>query len=159
MGTKTQGETMYTELRKEYPRTWVIWNRMNYRCERSDIHTSYRDVVVCDSWNRNIAGEQGFINFFDDVGEIDTSGAYVERVNKYEDWTPQNTYTRPNKSGLQRWHDDHPEIMQGRAQGLNPKTIQSRLKKGWSVERATSEPLRQGKGKGTLHSGPWHYKG
>ncbi len=131
---------MYTELRKEYPRTWRIWNRMNYRCERPDVHPSYYDIRVCDRWNRNITGEQGFINFYDDIGEIDTSGAWVERVNKYKDWSPSNTHLLPRKSGLQRWHNDRPEIMEGRARGINAKTIQSRLKRGWSLKRATTEP-------------------
>ncbi len=143
MGTKTSGETMYTELRLEYPRTWRIWNRMNYRCEHPDVHPSYADIRVCDAWNRNISGELGFVNFLDDIGEIDISGAWVERKNKYKDWSPQNTHLLQNKSGLQRWHEDHPEIMQGRARGINPKTIQSRLKNGWDLIRATTEPAHK----------------
>ena len=142
MGTKTQGETMYTELRLEYPRTWRIWNRMNYRCNNPDVHPSYYDIRVCDRWNNRISGEQGFINFYDDIGEIDTTGEWVERINKYKDWTPQNTHLLERKSGLSRWHDDRPEIMRARAKGINPKTIQSRLKNGWTLKRATTEPVR-----------------
>lgn len=69
----------YTLLRKEYPRTWRIWFRMNRRCELGQ-DGNYVDVEVCARWNRNTSQEQGFINFVEDLGQVKVCWKLTESI-------------------------------------------------------------------------------
>ena len=70
----------YTELRKEYPRTWRIWYRMNKRVDYGV--KGYTDIIVCDEWNIDTSAEQGFLNFFDDMGESEGK-LEIDRINPF----------------------------------------------------------------------------
>jgi len=80
--------SIYTELRKEYPRTWRIWYRMNRRCEIGE--RGYDTIEVCDEWNRNTSAEMGFVQFLDDMGPCEDPLYEIQRIDTDYHYTPGN---------------------------------------------------------------------
>ena len=77
---------------KSYSRDYSTWTDMKGRCLNKN-HLSYSDyggrgIKVCDRWT----GENGFHNFYLDMG-IRPEGNYsIERRNGNEDYSPENCY-------------------------------------------------------------------
>lgn len=138
---------MYTELRKEYPRTWRIWHRMNWRCERADLFPCYEDVSVCDEWNRQVSGEEGFIQFFEDIGDLDTTGKTIYRVDKFDSWNPLNVEFCDNREYAHktRWHQlpQNQFKITAKENGISGATLRTRLDLGWNIQRAITQPVAQ----------------
>jgi len=138
---------MYTELRKQLPRTWRIWHRMNWRCERYDLFPCYEDVVVCDRWNRQVSGEDAFINFVADIGDLDTSNEIIYRINCWKGWTPRNTakMTERNYQRHSKWHNDpkNKHKLIAYSNGISRAALQTRLENGWDLKRAITQPVKQ----------------
>lgn len=69
--------SLYTELRKEYLKTWRIWFAINQRCDPqwrkkySTKSTQKRCYDVVDEWSIKEYGQEGFLNFFDCVGDLE----------------------------------------------------------------------------------------
>jgi len=95
----------YTTARKHNKILWRRWYRMCQRCNKNELY--YDDVKVCDDWNIDISGEQGFINFLDDMGDdfdeqltldrIDPKGPYDAHNCRWVTPTVQNRNTRFHK--------------------------------------------------------------
>ena len=139
--TKIRDED-YAFLRKEYPRTWRIWYRMNQRCKIPQ--KGYVDVEVCDDWNIDVVEQQGFINFLDDMGPSEKD-LTIDRINPIGDYEPKNCrwVTTVVQNNNTKWHhsDKGKAITQARKKlGLNRHTIYSRLKRGWTLEDAINLP-------------------
>src|SRR5210317_1444666 len=94
----------YTELRKEYQRTWRIWFRMCARCNKNE-QPAYVEVKVCDEWNIVVSEEQGFINFVDDMGPSEKD-LEIDRINTLGDYEPSNCrwVTRDTNMNNQKVH-------------------------------------------------------
>ena len=67
--------SLYTELRKEYIKTWRIWYAINQRCDPkwrakgyNGTQNGYYEIV--DEWSIKEYGQEGFLNFFDCVGDL-----------------------------------------------------------------------------------------
>lgn len=137
---------MYTELRKQLPRTWRIWHRMNWRCERYDLFPCYEDVDICDRWNRQVSGEDAFINFVADIGDLDTQELFIYRLNCWQGWTPKNTATKTHRDfhAHNRWHKDPANKYKliAKANGISNATLRTRLENGWSTKRAITQPVK-----------------
>lgn len=137
----------YTALRKAEPRMWRIWYRMNKRC--NDNETYYGDVKVCDDWNIDISGEQGFINFMEDmwddyeddlsIDRIDPKGSYDAHNCRWATSTIQNRNTRFHKyTERGKWIKQANELW-----GYTKSTwmrVNQRVKNGWSYEDAATIP-------------------
>jgi hypothetical protein len=134
----------YTSLRKEYPRTWRIWYRMNKRCE--DNQKGYFEVEVCDEWSREFSQEEGFINFVDDMGPSEKD-LEIDRIDPWGNYEPSNCrwVTRKVQNNNYRFH--HSErgkiLARAKANGLSKGTVYSRLQRGWAIEDAVSLPPSQ----------------
>jgi|TARA_B110000285_G_C15071912_1_gene588451 hypothetical protein len=67
--------SLYTELRRDYLRTWRLWYAINQRCNPEwrkkwgGSNNCYYDIV--EDWSIKEAGQDGFLNFFDDMGDCD----------------------------------------------------------------------------------------
>ena len=129
----------YTALRKEYLREWRIWNRMCYRCKNNLEY--YVETNVCEEWQ----GEEGFINWFDYMG-IKPGPEYVlDRINKLDDYHPDNTVwsKKGDSNRSMRFH----ETERGRwykiakQNGVKRHTFWMRLNKwGWDPQDAATMP-------------------
>ena len=131
----------YTTARKNNKILWSRWYRMCQRCNNNELY--YDDVKVCDDWNIDISGEQGFLNFLDDMGDdfdeqltldrIDPKGPYDAHNCRWVTPTVQNRNTRFHKytergkaltKMLEKW-------------GHSKRTKQrfwQRTRRGWSYE-------------------------
>lgn len=134
--------TYYSSLRKDYPRTWRIWYRMNRRCELGQ-DGNYVHVEVCDEWNREISGEEGFINFVDDMGPSEKD-LEIDRINPFGDYEPGNCrwVDRFVQANNTRWH--HGEQAQWRKKaeknGIGRHCFYARLSRGWNINDASTLP-------------------
>jgi hypothetical protein len=132
----------YTELGKEYPRTWRIWYRMCARCNKNE-QPAYVEVKVCDEWNILTSAEDGFINFIDDMGGSERD-LEIDRINPLGDYEPGNCrwVTRSVNMNNQKQH--HTEKGKYRfiaeKNGINRRCYYARVDRGWSLEDASTLP-------------------
>lgn len=82
-------------------RTWECWSQIGKRCNNPN-HKEYkyyggRGVEVCDRWS----GENGFLNFLEDMGEV-PKGMSIDRRNNDGNYEPSNcswaTITQQNRN-------------------------------------------------------------
>lgn len=128
-----------------------VWLSMIYRCHRpgSSSYHNYgeRGIQVCDSWR------DSFLNFYNDMGDRPT-GYELDRIDNDGHYSPDNcrwvTRSKNNRNKrtnrilslmgeskcLQDWVDDP------RTPNINEKTIEKRLRLGWSDYDAIMTPLR-----------------
>ena len=95
----------YTALRKKNRNFWGRWYQMNKRFINNE--PSDEDVSVCEDWHLEISGDQGFLNFAEDMMDdfeehltldrIDPKGNYDAHNCRWVDRTVQNRNTRWHK--------------------------------------------------------------
>ncbi|DBA08807.1 hypothetical protein PALA5_05049 [Pseudomonas aeruginosa] len=126
------------------------WLSMTRRCrdEKCIGYENYggRGITVCDRW-------MSFENFLADMGEcqpdmtldrIDPNGNYEPDNCRWADKTTQARNTRANR--LMTWNgqthcvEEWAEII-----GVSSRSLMSRIRLGWSDEKALSTPIRQHK--------------
>jgi len=131
----------YTELRKEYPRTWRIWYRMNRRVDYGV--KGYTDIIVCDEWNIDTSAEQGFLNFFDDMGESEGK-LEIDRINPFGDYEPNNcrwvTRTTQNNNTRKHCQGDYEMLHLAYSNNIPRHTFYGRIKRGWAPIDAATLP-------------------
>lgn len=141
----------------EYP----IYKGIIARCENQNLtcYKNYggRGIVVCEHWR------QDFANFLHDIGRRPTKRHSVDRIDNdgnyscghceqclREGWTANCRWaTRREQANNTRFnrvleYDGKTMTMSiwARQMGLTPDQVQSRLSRGWTVERALTQPLR-----------------
>ena len=97
----------YTELRKEYLKTWRIWYVINQRSNpewRKRYLPRHKSTyfAVCDEWSKEESGEEGFINFFACVGDLEHVSD-LHRKDTTKPYGPRNiikgdTYSRTHRA-------------------------------------------------------------
>ena len=129
----------YTDLRKDYPRTWRIWYRMNRRCETKQ--AGYVNVKVCEDWSKELSGEDGFINFVDCMGPSERE-LEIDRIDPFGDYEPGNCrwVTRKQQCNNMRKHNDGSLkwLQLAKKNGICYHTFYSRLERGWNPKDAAS---------------------
>lgn len=129
--------------------TYVSWAGMITRCtnpraKQFGTHGA-RGIRVCEHWRE-------FENFLADMGERPSMKHSIDRIDNDGHYEPgncrwatievQNNNTRHNKRltfdgrtlNVKQW---------SRETGINYTTLHDRLNRGWSVERALTEPIDQ----------------
>lgn len=144
--TSTTRKTMslYSDLRKEYLTEWRVWYKMHYSCEH-DLEY-YVETQVCDEWH----GEQGFVNWLDDLGPRPGNDYVLTRVNKIGDYEPGNVMWAKKPQAYSTRRLDHTEYGHWRkialANGIHGECFRRRVKEfGWTYEQASSLPVENGK--------------
>lgn len=127
-----------------------VWLTMKQRCYNSnDRHYQWygaKGVKVCDQWKDDPAA---FVKWCEDNGYKD--GLTIDRIDGTKDYSPEN-YRFITMSAQQRNRSSNKLIsfngktfsVQEWAEtlGITPSTLRSRFAKGWSVERALTEPVK-----------------
>jgi hypothetical protein len=122
-------------------KTYHAWRGILWRCGRS---RGYLHVKVCDRWRR-------FEAFLADMGEC-PPGLTIERVDNAGHYEPGNCRWAPMREQARNKGNNRLLTFEGRTMvltdwaaelGMNRTTLQGRLRKGWAVERALTEPVRR----------------
>ncbi|OUV75340.1 MAG: hypothetical protein CBC91_07530 [Rickettsiales bacterium TMED131] len=140
----------YTAMRKANRNFWGRWYQMNMRCINNE--PAYEDVSVCAEWHIELSGEQGFLNFAEDMMEdfdedltldrIDPRGQYDAHNCRWVSRTVQNRNTRFHK------HTERGQALTKMYEkwGHNKAVKQrfwSRHKRGWSFDDIVNVPPDQ----------------
>ncbi len=126
-------------------RVYRAWHEMHRRCE-DETRPGFqnyggRGITVCDRWDT-------FENFYADMGEP-PEGTSIDRIDNDLGYSPDNCRWATKKEQNRNQRTNRLLTFQGETLplaawaervGLTAGMIYLRLKKGWSVERALSEP-------------------
>lgn len=126
---------------------WRAWTDMKKRCtkpkNKNYHHYGGRGITVCDRWL------ESFENFYADMGPR-PAGMSIERKKNHLGYSPENCIlathseqmrnTRKSKmltfngvtKNMTTWSEDV---------GIKSATINARLRRGWSVEKALNTPV------------------
>lgn len=137
--TKTHGRTLTPEYRS--------WLAMKRRClkPRATQFSYYggRGIKVCARWVRS------FEDFLADMGEKPSSAHSIDRIDNGLGYSPENCRwaTRSEQSSnarnaLRITHNGITDTAEGWARrlGVSARNIRQRLSRGWSSDRALTEP-------------------
>lgn len=126
-------------------RVYRIWASMIQRCtnQKNPSYSSYggRNVTVCDEW-------KDFQVFFADMGHP-ADNLTLDRINNelgYSKsncrWATKKVQGNNRRTNLYLTHDGRTKTLAqwADATGLTTWCINSRLKSGWSVDKALTEP-------------------
>jgi hypothetical protein len=130
---------------KEY----TAWTAMHRRCTSNEDspafeHYTGRGIKVCDRWKT-------FENFFQDMG-VSIEGTSLDRIDNNGDyeksncrWTDSRTQNRNTRSNVYLTFLGETIVVLGWAEkiGIPENTLRSRLRMGWSTERALTTPVRK----------------
>ena len=122
---------------KSKSRTYKLWMAMRNRCDRINQDYSCRGIVYDERW-------KSFENFLEDMGEapeglsldrIDCNGNYHKANCRWATREQQANNTRANV--FIEWDGKRQTRSQWEKElGMQPTTLRSRIKAGWSMERA-----------------------
>lgn len=143
---------MMTTHGKSSQRIFFIWHKIIDRCTNPKnvgfMDYGGRGIRVCDRWR------ESFANFLADMGDRPSPKHSVERINPDGDYCPENcrwaANTREqnfNKRNTRRYtHDGKTMTLPewSLITGIASDTMKSRIRKGWSVERALTESIHCG---------------
>lgn len=127
------------------------WDAMANRCTRPtcDKFRYYggRGIKVCDRWLKS------FVSFVEDVGLRPSSGHSLDRYpNPNGGYEPGNVRWATKKEQMRNKSDNHLLTHNGRTApmavwaeeiGIPMRTMWARIKRGWSVEKAVTTPLKE----------------
>ena len=120
-----------------------VWKGINQRCNDTN-NPKYggRGIRVCQRW-------MDFANFFADMGEC-PEGFSIERIDNDGDYSPENCKWATVKEQANNRRTSNLVTYQGRTQTLTAwcgdlnlpiSTIESRIKRGWTPEKAFTKPI------------------
>ena len=134
-------------------RLYHVWNRMNDRCYNEN-HKSYKDyggrgIRVCEEWKY----ESGFINFYNwAVKNGYADDLSIDRIDVNGNYEPGNCRWATRIEQANNRRNNHFLTCNGetktiteweRVTGISTQTIYKRLNRGWSEERALTEPVKK----------------
>jgi hypothetical protein len=127
-------------------REYRIWSDAKKRCynPRNKSYPTYgaRGITMCDEWR------QDFARFFADMGRcpvkhtidrIDNDGPYSKSNCRWSTRAIQNSNTTRNHY-IEFNGERHTLAHWARAVGMKHTMLLHRLSRGWSIERALTEP-------------------
>jgi len=126
-----------------------IWTQMKQRCANANMpnYAAYggRGIAVCDRWR------ESFENFITDMGVRPGKDYSLDRIDNDGPYSPENCrwatrIEQGNNTRTNRWITYNGKTMTlsewSRKLNIAKSTLRNRFKKGWSVERAFSEPIQ-----------------
>lgn len=133
---------------KKYSKIYKIWEGMKQRCKnkKNTAYANYggRGITLDPRWEK-------FENFYEDMGDpgkeqmlerINNNKGYYKENCKWATRVEQNNNKRSNR--LITFNGKTQNITQWATEiGIYENTIQSRLRLGWSLERALTQKVRK----------------
>lgn len=129
--------------------TYKAWQSMRERClnskNRAWLRYGGRGIKVCERWTM-------FANFLADMGDR-PAGRSLDRINNDGDYEPGNCRWATNTEQQNNRAVNRTLTLNGMSKtiarwakdtGIGYTTIMERLRRGWSVKRALTEPVRSG---------------
>lgn len=121
------------------------WRSMKCRCENAS-HDNYqhyggKGIEVCERW-------QSFENFLEDMGHR-PNGTSIDRIDNAKNYEPENCKWSTTKQQCRNKTNNRIFVIEGRSvtmaelvevSQLPRNTILNRIKRGWTIEKAISEP-------------------
>lgn len=134
-------------------RLYGIWKNMKYRCQNpnSPVYKDYgaRSIAVCKDWQeyvpfRDWAMANGYCENLT-LDRIENDKGYSPENCRWATMKTQSNNTRQNRiikyDGVEHTLSEWSEIT-----GVCVGTLWDRLKSGWSIERALTEPVHNNGG-------------
>ena len=128
--------------------THISWRAMRGRCmhtgTRSYAEYGGRGIRVCERW-------QTFANFLEDMGPRPSASHSIDRIDNDGNYEPGNCRWATASEQSRGRRDRVPISAHGRTMfriewsketGIAMTTINQRLVRGWTPERAVTEPVR-----------------
>ena len=128
------------------------WCGMKARCynKSQKAYKNYggRGITVCERWRNN------FKDFLDDVSELPhfgEEGYSLERINNDGNYEPSNCKWATIEDQANNKRSNHMITYNGKTQsvkkwadevGVNYGTLKSRINRGWAIEKALTEPVK-----------------
>lgn len=141
---KTHGRSKDKEYR--------IWASMVGRCRnpKDPRYSRYggRGISVCDEW----VSPDGFVVFISHIGPRPSSSHSLDRIDNEKGYVPGNVRwasasEQQNNKGSNRkiTYDGKTQNMSqwAREKGMSCQTLSSRLRNGWTIDRAINTPIRR----------------
>lgn len=125
---------------------YAIWKGMNWRCDKIKGHPAYirKDINVCPRWSEN--NPEGFNNFIEDMYPRDGNKS-LERTDNSKGYSPDNCKWATMKDQQNNRENNHIVMYESESLtlqqladklGMKSNTLLCRIRRGWSVEEATS---------------------
>lgn len=128
--------------------TYARWKSMMQRCYTTTAtnyrHYGAKGVKVCERWH-------DFANFHADMGDCPSADMTLDRTDNSKGYEPGNcrwiTQAEQNRNRsycIELTHNGQTKILRDWAVevGLTPNTLAQRIRLGWTVERALTQPLK-----------------
>lgn len=122
---------------------YTAWSSMKHRClnPKAKNYGLYggRGIAVCERWIDDFAA------FLADMGHRPSAGLSLDRVDNDGDYEPGNCRWADGRQQSNNKRNNHTIVVDGqtmtvtqaaRAKGLNIYLVRTRIKRGWSIERA-----------------------
>lgn len=132
-------------------RLYNIWYKMKQRCNVPNAvnYANYggRGIKVCEAWEKDYLAFRAWAL---ENGYADNLS--IDRIENDKGYCPENCRWISNKAQQRNRRNNRHIALDGETltvaewaerTGLTETTIRSRLRKGWSVERALTEPVKQ----------------
>lgn len=125
-------------------RTYTSWNSAKVRCENPNApnYALYggRGIGMCERWAND------FREFLADMGER-PEGTSLDRIDNEKGYEPSNcrwatiTQQAANRRTTHVNEDGEAWVQQARRNGITACGFNERIKRGWSYERSSTEPM------------------
>lgn len=132
-------------------RLYRIWYDMKKRCysktESTYEHYGGRGITICSEWLNDFmsfyswAMSNGYADNLT-IDRIDVNGNYEPSNCR---WATMKEQGNNKRTCIYLTHNNETHTLTEWAEitGLNPNTLYKRIRKGWSVEKALTEPVKQ----------------
>ena len=123
------------------------WRQLRARCLRPThrVFNRYKNRGVCDRW------AESFEAFYEDMGARPTAKHSLDRIDNNGPYAPENCrwatwpeQLRNTSQNVNLTHNGKTQCVTAWADetGIKSATLYSRLKRGWSAERALTAPVQ-----------------
>ena len=150
----SHGEAACVARRGRATVEYQAWASMKARCYQPGHHFSEhygaRGITVCDKWLHDYPA------FLADVGRRPSPRHSIDRIDNSKGYSPENVHWATASEQQINRRNTRMVVYEGKPSsvtllarrfGLNSYILKERLDRGWTVERALSEPIHSNHGR------------